>query len=135
MDTRGYRLFIYDDIDKKNKEEDTDDVSLWSEYWKQIKNEKDWISITDQIYKELYENGWLGDLFFMDKKLEETNFKMKVLKLKESHKIGLIRYSEDVVKYFNDFDIEIKTKLNKDYTFLMYIDYNSGSIIITKYKN
>lgn len=136
MDTKGYRLFIYDDIDKKKEEDDDDDGSvLRSDYWKQINDNNNWKPLTDRIYTELDENGWLDDLLFMNKDIEKSNFEMKRLTIKESHKIGLIQYDEDVVAYFNNFDIELRSMQKYPFKMLMYIDYNIGEVFLIKYKN
>lgn len=128
MDIGGYRLFIYDDIDKKIK------PSIRDYYWKQINNDKNWKPISDDIYNQLDENGWLDDLLFMDKDIDKNNFEIKKLKIKEEHKIGLEYYDEETVQYFNNFDTEIKNLQKYPFKLLMYINYNKGNVFFIKYK-
>lgn len=134
MDTKGYRLFIYDDIDIK-KEDDDIGHDIRSDYWEQINDNKNWKPITDLIYTELDENGWLDDLLFMNKNVNKTNFEIKKIKLKESHKIGLIQYNEDIVAYFNNFDIELRNMQQYPFKMLMYINYINGKVYMIRYKN
>lgn len=119
-----YKLFIYEDID----------YSIRKDYRKQVEDKSDWLSITDDIYNQVEEEGWIDDLEYMYGDINKEDIKYKELKITKKDKEGLINFDEDIVDDFNEFDIEIKETQKYPYKIIDFIDYENGKVYILKYK-
>ena len=119
----GYTLFIYDEV---KKEEDCEKY----DYIKQVIDYKNWAPISDEIYLNIGDTEWLDDLIKVDKNIGQSHFLIKKLIITDKHEIGIIRFDVDVIKYFNDFDKQLKS-LRIPNDLLVYINDN-GSVYIIK---
>ena len=123
MGLAGYKLFIYDEV---KEEEDSEKY----DYIKQVMDYKNWCPISDEIYLNLGDTEWLDDLIKVDKNIGQSHFLIKKLIITDKHEIGIIRFDVDVIKYFNDFDKQLKS-LRIPNDLLVYINDN-GSVYIIK---
>jgi hypothetical protein len=119
----NYRLFIYEELDN----------SVRKEYWNQIKDKDGWKPITDELYNDIEEEGWIEDLEFVYDNINKENIIYKELDLSNKDKEGLISFDDDIINDFNSFDIEIKDGQEYPFNTIDFIDYNNGIVYIVKY--
>jgi hypothetical protein len=92
--------------------------------------------ITKEIFNDLKEEGWIEQLnSFYKTEIISTDIIFTQLNLLENDKNGLISFNNDIVDFFNYFDIIIKKKQKYPYKVLDMIDYNNGIVYIFKYNN
>lgn len=120
---KNYKLFIYEELDK----------SIRKYYWMQINNKKRWNPITDELYNDLLDEGWIEDLEYVYDDVNKDDIVFKELELIDEDKEGLMTFDDDIVEDFNEFDIEIKDKQEYPYNMIDMIDYNNGKVYILKY--
>jgi len=120
---KNYKLFIYEELDK----------SIRKYYWMQINNKKGWNPITDELYNDLLDEGWIEDLEYVYDDVNKDDIVFKELELIDEDKEGLMTFDDDIVEDFNEFDIEIKDKQEYPYNMIDMIDYNNGKVYILKY--
>ena len=120
----NYRLFIYEELDN----------SIRKYYWMQIKDSSNWLPVTDELFIDLEEEGWIEDLEYgLDDGVCKGDLVYKELDLIEEDKNGLINYYYNIIEDFNEFDIEIKNTQKYPFKMIDFIDYQTGSVFIVKY--
>jgi len=120
----NYKLFIYEELDN----------SVRKYYWMQINNENNWNPITDKMFDDLCDEGWIEDLEYVYDDITKDNIIVKELELIDEDKIGLVSFNDDVINDFNELDIEIKDKQKYPFNMIDMIDYENGKVYILKYK-
>jgi len=121
---RSYKLFIYEELDN----------SIRKHYWMQINDDKNWNPITDKMFNDLSNEGWIEDLEYVYDDVRKESITVKELELIDEDKEGLISFNDDVIEDFNDFDIEIKDGQKYPFNMIDMIDYEKGKVYILKYK-
>ena len=121
---KNYRLFIYEELDN----------SVRKYYWMQINDENNWNPITDKMFDDLCDEGWIEDLEYVYDDITKDNIIVKELELIDEDKIGKIFFNDDVINDFNELDIEIKDKEKYPFNMIDMIDYENGKVYILKYK-
>jgi hypothetical protein len=121
---KSYKLFIYEELDS----------SIKKNYWMQINDDKGWNPISDELFNQLLDEGWIDDLEYVYDDVTKDNISVKELELIDEDKNGLISFDEDVINDFNELDIEIKDGQGYPYNMIDMIDYDNGIVYILKYK-
>lgn len=122
---RSYKLFIYEELDS----------SIRKYYWMQINDNKGWKPITDKLFNNISEEGWLEDLEYVYDDVNKEDIIFKELDLIDEDKKGLISFDDDIINDFNEFDIELKDGQKYPYNIIDMIDYDNGKVYILKYKS
>jgi hypothetical protein len=118
-----YKLFIYEELDN----------SIRKYYWMQINNDEGWKLITDELYNDLLDEGWIEDLEYVYGDVNKEDIVFKELELIDEDRIGLINFYDDILNDFNELDIEIKNGQKYPFNMIDMIDYNNGKVYILKY--
>jgi archaellum component FlaC len=118
-----YKLFIYEELDN----------SIRKYYWMQINNDKGWKPITDELYNDLLDEGWIEDLEYVYDDVNKEDIVFKELELIDEDRIGLMNFDDDILNDFNELDIEIKNGQKYPFNMIDMIDYNNGKVYILKY--
>jgi hypothetical protein len=121
----NFKLFIYEELDN----------SIRKYYWMQINDENNWIPLTDKLYNDIMEEGWIDDLEYVYKNINKNDIVYKELILIDEDKSGLIEFDDDIINNFNEFDIEIKDKQKYPFNMIDMIDYENGKVYILKYNS
>jgi len=129
MNLKDYKLFIYDDIDYEVK----NNSSIRNEYWEQLKDENNWVSVPPRIYNNIKEVGWLEDLTECDYDISRSNFTMKKLELTDRHTISLIRLDDFITNYFINFELELKENQDKPRKVFLFTDFEKGEAYYIKF--
>lgn len=119
----NYKLFIYEELN----------TSIRKYYWMQIEDKNDWKSITDTLYNDILEEGWIEELKYVYNEVNKEDFSYLSLDLIDEDKKGLMEFDDNILEDFNDFDIEIKDKQKYPFNMIDFIDYEKGIVYIIKY--
>jgi len=123
--------------------EDLDYDTQSDYYWGQIKSEKGWKPITDELYDSIEEEGWVQDLtddmsdedYDMNREIIKSGFVYKELDLYYTWQKDHIKSKYDyTINLFNKFDDKLKETQEPPYHTLDFIDYDKGIVYIIKYK-
>jgi len=122
---RSYKLFIYEELDS----------SIRKYYRIQINDDKGWNPISDELFEQLLDEGWIDDLEYVYDDVTKDNITVKELELIDEDKNGLMTFDEDVINDFNEFDIELKDGQKYPFNMIDMIDYDNGKVYILKYNS
>jgi hypothetical protein len=104
------------------------------EYLLEQINGKDWKIISDNMFNDLKDEGWIGELTEVYGGLSKDNFTYIELDILESDEQGLIEFDDNTLNKFNDFDVKLKENQEYPFKVIDMIDYDNGKVYIIKFQ-
>ena len=98
----------------------------FKDLFNQIKTGK-FIPLSDEVFESLEWDGWMDEKNDNNRK----HYRMLELSIPQQDSMDLIQLDDEIVNKYNEFDIELKSRLGDN--FLDLINYDEGKIFIVRY--